>query len=383
MPQANGTLFLPLSFSQRPFIGEIRLHCPERGYNTTLETTMQHTVVGAFDQYSEAEQAVRTLQSSGFKLASVTQAQTGASTAGSTSAPDEGVMGHIKGFFGGLFGEEDHHASYAEAVRRGGAVVKVDVDTEDEAHRARKALEDAGAADIDERGDAWRKEGWTGSKVPAGVTPKAAVATEGAIPVIKEELAVGKRTVSTGGVRVFARTVSTPVHESVDLRSEHADVQRRIVDRVATAADLNALQDRTIEVRETAERAVVSKTARVVEEVSVGKTVENRTEQIKDSVRHTEIEVERLGAESGDYAKYDSAYRTDFATRYGATGAAYGDYEPAYKYGHGLRSDPRYSGRQWADVEGDARRGWETSHPGSAWEKVKGAVSHAWTSVTK
>ena len=349
---------------------------------------MQHTVIGAFNNYSAAQDAVQSLKSAGFHLASVTEDKSTSSTGSSTStAADDGVMAHVSNFFGNLFGSEEHHAApYAEAVRRGGAVVKVNVDTEQEAERVREALEDAGAVDINEEGEKWRADGWTGAPAPVETTrPVGAAATssEGVIPVIKEELEVGKRTVATGGVRVFARTVTTPVNESVDLRSEHAEINRRPVDRVASAADLNALQDRTIEVRETAERAVVSKTARVVEEVSVGKTVENRTENISDSVRHTEVEVERLAAGGGDYDRFDSGYRSDFATRYGSTGAQYNEYEPAYRYGHGLRNKSSYAGRAWADVESDARQGWESAHPQTAWEKVKGAVSHAWDSVTK
>jgi uncharacterized protein (TIGR02271 family) len=82
------------------------------------------------------------------------------------------------------------------------------------------------------------------------------------------------------------------VSETVQLRQEHVQVERRPVDRPATAVDLTDLKDRTIEVRETAEQAVVAKTARVVEEVRVGKTVEQRTEQITDTLRRERVEVD-------------------------------------------------------------------------------------------
>ena len=38
----------------------------------------------------------------------------------------------------------------------------------------------------------------------------------------------------------------------------------------------------------------MSKTARVVEEVHVGKEESDRVETVRDSVRHTEVEVEQL-----------------------------------------------------------------------------------------
>ncbi len=114
------------------------------------------------------------------------------------------------------------------------------------------------------------------------------------IPVAQEELVVGKRQVAQGGVRVFSRIVETPVEEQVVLQEEHARIERHAVNRPVTAADLDLLQDRTIEVQEMAEEAVVGKSARVVEEVRVSKDVTERTEHVTDSVRHTEIEVEPL-----------------------------------------------------------------------------------------
>jgi len=117
------------------------------------------------------------------------------------------------------------------------------------------------------------------------------------IPVVEEQLEVGKRRVQRGGVRVYTRMTERPVEEQVTLREEHARVERRPVDRAATDADLNtAFKEGTIEVQETAEQAVVQKTARVVEEVEVGKEVSERTETVNDTVRRTEVEVEDLPA---------------------------------------------------------------------------------------
>ena len=122
----------------------------------------------------------------------------------------------------------------------------------------------------------------------------AGMAAEGtAIPVVEEELAVGKRTVDAGGVRVFRRVIEIPVEESVKLREEHVNVTRRAVDRPASEADLNQ-GNRTIELTETTEEAVIGKNARVVEELVVGKHATERTEHIQDTVRRTEVEVEEV-----------------------------------------------------------------------------------------
>ena len=134
----------------------------------------------------------------------------------------------------------------------------------------------------------------------AVITPAAAPETEGetAIPIVEEELAVGKRTVDQGGVRVYRRVIEIPVEESINLREEHVVIERNAVDRPVTDADLALQGDQTIELTETAEEAVVGKTAHVVEEVIVRKTASERTEYIHDTVRRTEVEVEEIDPES-------------------------------------------------------------------------------------
>jgi uncharacterized protein (TIGR02271 family) len=85
------------------------------------------------------------------------------------------------------------------------------------------------------------------------------------------------------------------VEESVQLREEHVRVQRNPVNRPASEADFNAFKEGTIELTETTEEPVVSKRARVVEEVVVGKDVTERTETVRDTVRKTDVEVEEVG----------------------------------------------------------------------------------------
>jgi len=202
-----------------------------------------------------------------------------------------------------------------------------------------------------------------------------------AIPVVQEELKIGKREVQRGGVRVFSRVVETPVNESVNLREEHVSVERRPVDQPISTTDGTAFKEQSIEMREKAEEAIVQKSARVVEEVVVGKEATQRQENITDSVRHTEVQVEQLGgADVGD----DSYYRNHFTSNYGTTSGNYDEYAPAYSYGTQMRSDSRYKGRQWDDVESDLRTDWEGrygSSSGSTWEKMKAAVRHGWDKV--
>lgn len=129
--------------------------------------------------------------------------------------------------------------------------------------------------------------------------------SEMTIPVVEESLQVGKRTVETGGVRVRSRIVEKPVEETLRLRQEHIVVDRRPVDRAATEADFNNFKEGDIEITERAERAVVGKEARVVGEVAIGKTVEEHDKTITDTVRKTEVEVEKLNSD------VDAARRTN------------------------------------------------------------------------
>lgn len=111
------------------------------------------------------------------------------------------------------------------------------------------------------------------------------------IPILKEELKIGKREVETGGVRLRSRVVENEVSKDINLRKETVKVERNSVDRTANENDFTAAQ---IEEREYDEVPVVNKEARVVEEISLGKDVNEREETVRDTVRNTEVDIDRL-----------------------------------------------------------------------------------------
>lgn len=114
---------------------------------------------------------------------------------------------------------------------------------------------------------------------------------EQTIPIVEEELVVGKRMVDQGGVRVRSRVVEEPVTETVKLRNEEVEVERRPVNR--RVDNPGALfQERDIEVTARGEEAVVGKETRVTEEVVVRKDVDERVERVSDTVRKTEVDVD-------------------------------------------------------------------------------------------
>ena len=224
---------------------------------------------------------------------------------------------------------DDAHA-YAEGVRRGHALIAVRCD-DDEVDRIVDILDNDSVLDLDERQNAWRSEGWgdygsgvtgigTGSATTsAGMMGRAGLASgsdmrdrdrmdddrlyaedrstgrDEVIPVAEEELHVGKREVSHGRVRIRSHVIERPVQEQVTLSEERVAVERRPVEGSVRAGALNdgdLFRERTIEMEERAEEAVVSKEARVVEEVVVRKEADQRTETISDTVRKTEVEVD-------------------------------------------------------------------------------------------
>jgi len=132
----------------------------------------------------------------------------------------------------------------------------------------------------------------TGSAPP----PPGTVVQE-TIPVVEEELRVGTREVVRGGARVHTRVEDVPVQQDVELIEEHTRVERRPTTRLVPESELEAgglLRERVIEVAQVREEAVVTKEAFVREEVVVSKNIERRVERIEDSVRRTEVEVDRL-----------------------------------------------------------------------------------------
>lgn len=391
------------------------------------------TVAGVFDSVDEAQSARESLLSAGFE-ASELRVQSSAEmeqASGSNSSSalgksasrdqDEGFMAGVGRFFGNLFGSDDAEQAghYSEAVRRGSSVLTVTLMDDSRVEEARAALAAAGAVDIDKRTESWRQEGYAGFD-PASAPYKSEqilaernrnqeqmdmlqqpgrartsdmgrssqVADAAVLPVIREELEVGKRAVDLGTVRVVSRTETRPVEEQVQLREERADIERRSIDRPATEADLKAFEGGAIEIHETAEQAVVSKKARVVEEVVVGTDASLRTETITDQLRNTVVEVDKdRTASSGMADPSGPDYRTHYQANMASMGGTYEDYQPAYAYGSKMRSDPRYAGRAWEDVEMDAQQDWTSRNAGSSsgsgtWERSKQAVKHGWESMT-
>lgn len=284
---------------------------------------MNKIIVGYFDQYAQAQDAVRSLVDTGFSrsdislVASDPTGEYAKSNVVTSTEPDTtsytaagagtgAVLGGIGGLLvgigalsipgigpviaagpivttllgagvgaaaGGLIGvlidagiPEDEAHYYAEGLRRGGAVVTVTTQDEMMVERATNIFERNGAVDIDRRADEWRESGWTGYDSNTG-----------------------------------SQTVTPPLPQQ----------------------------------------------------------------------RSTSF---------GKFEDYATDFRDNFTTTYGTRGYTYDRYEPAYRYGYTLATDKRYTNKDWAAIEADARRDWEKNNQG-VWEDFKDSIRYAWDRV--
>ena len=244
------------------------------------------TFISLFHSAEGAEEALHALEAAGFNRAAITSTWKGSEPADDHDSDAAGAPDYAAELtrIGVPKRDLDHLKS---GLENGGVVISLEAaeNRSDEIERIfhRYSSNKIDETDID-RNDI--------AAEPFVAPARAATSADSAVvPVVEEDLLVGKQAVDRGGVRVFRRTVEEPVSEQLNLHEEHVVFERRAVDRAVTDADMTAAGG-TIELNETDEVPVVSKVARVVEEVRVGLVGSDHTETVRDTVRHTEIEVE-------------------------------------------------------------------------------------------
>lgn len=256
---------------------------------------MAYTVIGMFRDKRNAEAASKKLIAAGFNEGHIDMSPHRAegNVTDTNRYYDYDEDDHTGGFWDWLFGSDDDHVhnydrdrySYAASKSE---VITVHAKTKQEAERAAEIMDNAGALDVDDF-----TRDYTAYQA---ATAKDAGDTK-TLKVLEEKMNVGKRTVDTGGVRVRSRVIEKPVSEKVRLREERVYVRRNPVNRPASEADFDAFREGTISLDEHAEVAVTEKVANVVEEIEVGKDVDTKVETVKDTVRKTEVDVERVAGD--------------------------------------------------------------------------------------
>lgn len=261
---------------------------------------MTKTIVGVFDDANAANNAIRDLTAAG-----IPREQVGITSNEQAADKPAGWSERIYNFFESMFSDESDKqqaSTYSEAWRRGQYLVVAELDAS-QVDEAVAILNRYGTVDLNQRSEYWKKTGFTGqydrSAAPYTSDQReremAELGAQRAIPVVQEELAVGKHVVQRGGVRIHSYVEARPVEETIRLREEVLTVDRRPVNRPAERGDA-AFEERTVDVIAQGEEPVAEKRARVVEEVVVAKDVAQRDETVRDTVRRKDVDVEHLDA---------------------------------------------------------------------------------------
>lgn len=189
---------------------------------------------------------------------------------------------------------------YSEALRRGAYIVVCQAD-DDQAQEIADMLDRDRTLDVERSATRWRNQGWTGYSAQAEPFDEAsrqreleAFGGEG-IPVVEEQVKVGKRQVPAEGARVRTVTTERPVQKQVELTEEKVEVSREAANEVIPpGAAEAAFKEGEYVVEAHGEEPVVQKEARVVERVNVAKRPETRTETVEDTERRRDVEVEPI-----------------------------------------------------------------------------------------
>lgn len=343
---------------------------------------MAQTIVGLYDDASQVKSLLNELQSLGLTTGDIR-------VAGGLAGIPQQYTGNAMELVEHGSVPADEQGFYKEAVRRGSTLVAARVD-EGDVQRVSDLMGRYDAVAFEDRYADYQARGFTGYDAQSARYTDDEVRTEreryargevapGAeeirAKIVEERLRIGKREVEGGGARLNTYVTTEQVDETVTLRDEKVNVERVDTgERRATEADLaEAFQDRTIEMRETSEEAVVQKDAVVTGEVVMTKETGSHEERVSEEVRRTNVDVERIEGSGATGAVHfdDADFRTHHQQTYGSTGRGYDAYAPSYRYGYDAAS--RYSG-DYATHEADLRRDYEGRYADSAWEDTKDAV---------
>jgi hypothetical protein len=316
---------------------------------------MRSTVIGVYDERSQAQAAVEELVRTGFgrqdiQLLSAEEAQAadqsqraagnsnsdiGAGSSG--SGKDVNLV--FKSLFGGMeYGgstsDQDYHGDiYSEAVRRGGCVLAVQSRNDEQHAEIINIMDRFNPIDIDDRVANWRAQGWTGRSTSTGVT--------------------------SGQTTAYASTTGD-----------------------ASPNEASLLADRQTAVHQPSTMGSTPDSAAIS-----GHTLSSSG---MSSERRSGVRVFPYGSQSGagdlnltdNQSLSDDDYRSHWQTNYAGSGGRYEDHAPAYQYGSRLAGDERYSSTQWNDIEPQVRTDWESNNAGHPWEKAKDAVRYGWEKMT-
>ncbi|WP_210530391.1 YsnF/AvaK domain-containing protein [Rubellimicrobium arenae] len=259
---------------------------------------MQRAVTAIYRTSEVAELVRRDLEQLGIARHNITVLPDTAGLGGSTLGTGDFAADPMDGLHDLGLPEEDIR-TYQQALRNGDFVVSVDVDDEDYLSQVQEIMRRPEEAyDLDDLDNQYadadfipRQQAAYADTGSMGQMGGGNLNQDGTVRVVEERLNVGKQEVDRGAVRVRSFVREVPVQAEVDLRSTRVYVERRPVDRAVSPGDI-ATGEQVLEAREYAEQPVVSKEARVVEEIGLREETEVQHQRVQDTVRKTEVEIE-------------------------------------------------------------------------------------------
>lgn len=373
---------------------------------------MQHTVIGLFETYTQAEGARDTLVRIGLARDTIELQANPEPSVGSATGEvaGGGVLANIERFLSSLFtssSRADDSARYTEAMRRGAVLVCVHATSEAHAELARDTLVRLGATDI-------------GSHMPDLEGSRTAAASRE--HSLLDELGIGAMTpgtphtssVTTTGVSPGVATgttagVATPASTTAPV-SAAGTAAPGAMSGMAGADPLNPAaatvtadpylppglneRPRTGSVNEPLNAPLNAPLDEPVIDPLVGDVGRNAIAagsapgsgavmQPSETVSSAPQPAAGMGGQvPNEYMEYEEDFRSHYDEQYATADERYEDYLPAYRYGTEIGSDARFRGRSWEEIEPEARRHWESTSPDSTWERFRVAVRHGWERVT-
>jgi stress response protein YsnF len=279
--------------------------------------------------------------------------------------------------------DEDIAAFYAERVRLGHNVIVFEAPQDDEHfQRVASEMRACESPEINQKLERWRQGDRNvfaeetaagmeaGAAEPAPTTGETrTVEGEERIPIVEERAKIGKAETERGAATIRTHVEEEPIEEEVSLREEHVEVERTPADRPVDEGE-RPFEERTIEVSERAEEPIVSKEARVVEEVTVSKQETERTARISDVLRKTVVDVETHGGLD------DERILEEF--RSSGAGGEFEDYRMGARFGHAYGSHPELRKVEYEEAEPSLRERYEEKHGKGAFDRAGDAIKRWW-----
>jgi uncharacterized protein (TIGR02271 family) len=317
------------------------------------------TVIGLFDDQKEAMQAYAALAQEGYAKADL-------DILTSDDADDKPKLEHMKEWV-----PQPDLNIYLEGVRQGGTLITANV-VNSAAARAAEIMSGYKMVNIKDRATELQK-------VQTNLTTLSDPAkSDNVLEVIEESLEVGKEAVERGRMRIYNVVTAREVKQDVGLRDEALRVTRRPAGRAVTISP-DLFKERSFEMVEVDEIAKVGKTARVVEEVSLGKDVAEKLQTITETLRRQDVQVEEVPSARA-FKEYESDFRNFFSKNLTKSGVTYENLSPAFHYGYELATKEPFRSSPWPAVAADSRRIWEEKNPGT-WDQNEAVIKYAWERV--